>query len=350
MGLMKELLQSSSGPQWCSSADQSSSLPPAVATMQRFDIKMMLIVHYSKIQGLNKHIYTCRALGDGGQSITASKTYEQYLGETHAFLRNEQLLTISSKDLSWRLSEAFPHISQKHLPRLHKKSALFVTRSTLLQRKEDLDIWVRRIASIPEVRSSKPLLDFLHDDNWGQPPTVDLKQRPVASSSYSHPRPSLTLGQSTPSPSPRRAEFAAKELPPLPSSAAGRPALAHKRSTPNLRSRPDFLEFDAPPTPAPPLHFQSGGRKSPAAAPSVLSLASRPSMDSVARSVSTDHTVTPASIQASLSRATSPSSPPAPSPASSDTLKANSLRGPKPTLRNFTSLQDLVSRSTHLLA
>lgn len=287
-------------------------------------------------------------------------------------------------DFSQRLAEAFPHVSQKQLPRLSKKMTLFVTRSTLNQRRDDLDIWVRRLADIHEIRDSKLLSDFLYDSLAGcmevsspspSEASSSSKSSPFSSSSASPsisssrrqppPAPLFTNSQSgrpslnfsrpgTASNSPSRADFfATKELPPTPSALAyNRPALAHKRSTPNLRYAPNVLDQDIPPTPPPPFdikRLQAGTPPLPvqATASSATSLKSRPSLDSVARSVSTDHTITPATLQKSTSSATRQSSgrqsPRTPRPSNAE--EQPSLEPPPPRkaiLRHFMSLQDIV--------
>jgi hypothetical protein len=232
---------------------------------------------------------------------------------------------------SQRLSDHLPPVYQKQLPRLNKKMALFVTRSTLVQRRDDLDLWVRRLFDIPQVRSSRMLCDFFERDVASASRQRDATVRPAHASrpSLSHSRRN-TNERMTP-------DLFAKH--PLQAPHLAAPHLGHKRSTPNLRYHPDDLEHDLPPTPTyaiGPENEEAAGDAFHHAAFQPSFPRRRPSLDSVARSVSTEHTITP-SLLASTCTVT-PDESPFPSPQTPH----KALR-PKATLRHFISLQDIVS-------
>lgn len=90
---------------------------------RRFSIKYISVVHYTKLNG--KIFFVCRILGDNHtEYYNVNRSWDQFI------------------ELQQRLLDTLPPESLKQLPRLNKKLALFVTKSTLTQRNDDLDLWV----------------------------------------------------------------------------------------------------------------------------------------------------------------------------------------------------------------
>lgn len=213
---------------------------------------------------------------------------------------------------------------------------LFVTRSTLVNRREELDLWVKRLVNFPEVKKGRLFNDFFappsaQDDAFARLQDFNHTVRAPHNSTHS-PRPSLTstsvgaIQQDPFARSPVHHTFHQTQGLPVPSSSM-RPYLNHKRSTPNLRLHEE-LEIDIPETPLPmspsataqifnlgmqdsssvafgtwqvrsqsrPSSPTSNAKPSQTDAHGDHFIRSRPSLDSVARSVSTDHTITPSNF------------------------------------------------------
>ncbi|KAL8286394.1 hypothetical protein RQP46_004411 [Phenoliferia psychrophenolica] len=244
-------------------------------------IRSVSVPHHAKSGG--KWVFACRVVPDGcagGSQEAVSMTRAGSLGrmqiagtgsdgarEPHTVWRSWGEFV----DFSTRLSTAFPFVTPdgsssptsptspgtlpssfyRQTPRLTRKLTLFVTRSTLLQRQDDLDLFVRRLFEMPDViRRSSFVVDFFR-----------IREHDVLGASAPV---SATSGESLP-PSPLDdegpasfARFLTDVHSPSPNAtirattvrAKSRPALGVKHSTPDLRklmvSDAESI-FEAPP-------------------------------------------------------------------------------------------------------